>query len=138
MAEHTTDQIQKALYERSDKATKEDVARVLKPVHDWRGRNGGCKVRVPLSAGMVLARDGKNLRQDDLLVTAQDVKNALGYASVEVTVGTLLAEMEKYMFLHVQPGDRLAYVNQFLADVESTRDAANELAERVQSLENNQ
>lgn len=136
MAEHTTDQIQKLLYEKSDKQTKANVSSTLTTLNNWRNRNGGCVVRIPVSAGLIKGRDGKNLRQDDTLTSDQDVKNALGYAHLEVSLGTVLSQMEEYMFLHVQPADRLAYVQSFLDEVENLRATADELADRVQGLEN--
>lgn len=135
-----TDQIQKALYEKSDKETKARVRETLKTLDAWYRGHGSCKVRVPVAAGDILNRDGTPLRymSGDVKETAQDVHNRVRYASLEISLGNLVPEIEKYMILHVQPHDRVAFVKNFIAEVENLRATADELADRVSDVERHQ
>jgi hypothetical protein len=135
-----TDQIQKVLYEKSDVETKERVRKTLETLNTWRNGHGSCKIRIPVGAGDVFNRDGTPLRfmAGDVKETAADVHNKVRYASLEISLGNLVPEIEKYMILHVQPHDRVAFVKNFIAEVENLRATADELADRVSDVERHQ
>lgn len=132
-----TDQIQKALYERSDAVTKADVYAALKTVRTWRGNSGSTRVKVAIASGQLLDRDGSKIsdKVDKTLPGVQDLLNRLSYARVELTMGHILSALEEAMTAERLPSDRLAFVKRFLDDVADFRNTADELHDRVQSLE---
>lgn len=132
-----TDQIQKALFSKSDAITKANVAKVLQPLHNWRTTTGGVmKVAIAVAAGELRDREGKAYSHNNYSErSAADVLNSLRYAQVEVSMLTVLNALEEHMFKHVQPGDRVAFVNQFIADVENLKDTAADLEDRIRNVE---
>ncbi len=132
-----TDQIQKALYAKSDAETKSKVRAVLQPVDNWRQARPIVTVSLPVVQGVLIGRDGTQIHTKNH-TTAQDVYNELRYARVNLHLDTVLEVMEEAMIAMAQPADRLAFVNNFIAEVENLRATADELADRVSDVERHQ
>lgn len=139
MTEHTTDQIQKLLFEKSDTQTKARASAAMATVHTYRMKVGGFDVRMPVDQLIdLVGRDGVPLQQAVKPEwTVQDVLNWLRYARLKVRSHTVLSAFEEAAFLAAQPKDREVYVTTFVAEVENLRATADELADRVQGLEDN-
>lgn len=132
----STDQIQKALFERSDKETKAAVDGALDTLRKWHTTRGfSANVKVVLGAGTLKRRDGTQFPSD---LTPQDYKNYVtqGGTYVAVPLAEVIKAVAEAMFAHVQTKDREAYVQQFVNDVERLRGEVEELHDRVSSVEN--
>lgn len=135
-----TDQIQKILHERSDKATEADVKAALSVLRQWIAKRAPypATVDIPVAAGQLRTRDGLAMLGAGSSAASAlpegEHRERVRLGHLRVKLSELPGLLEGAMIDAVTPADRVASVKAFVAQVDSAAAQVEELRSIVDQL----